>query len=189
MEASRTLFVQRGVEQVSIDAITTAAGVAKGTFYNHFETRDALFDELIEETLQQLLLKYQAFDPSIEEPLESGLARVWFVFYTLLSDPSACHLFLQAGTSEAGGPVDRVLRMGWGDELMHGVAKGALSHLNPELVYAAYFGVITETVGHLLSQEEELDAATGADQITELCFAVLGLPHHRPLHFLEEDAP
>ena len=44
----------------SIDAITSAAGVAKGSFYNHFDARDDLFEQLIESTLQELLI--QGFD-------------------------------------------------------------------------------------------------------------------------------
>ena len=36
------------VGQVSIESITDQAGVAKGSFYNHFATRDALFEEIIQ---------------------------------------------------------------------------------------------------------------------------------------------
>jgi AcrR family transcriptional regulator len=185
LEASRSLFVQRGVEQVSIDAITRSAGVAKGSFYNHFESRDALYEELLESTLQALLEKYQTFNPSIDDPLELALARTWFGFYTLLSDPQACHLLLQAGPAAPGGAVDRVLRMVVSDEVKEGVALGSLHHLDPELVYASYFGVVTEAIGHLLIRGSELDPVLGADQVTELSFAALGLPHHTPSHHLD----
>jgi AcrR family transcriptional regulator len=40
--AGRALFAQRPVESVSIDDLVVAAKVAKGSFYNHFEDRDAL---------------------------------------------------------------------------------------------------------------------------------------------------
>lgn len=36
------LFVDRGFDQVTVDAICTAAGIAKGTFYFHFPTKQAL---------------------------------------------------------------------------------------------------------------------------------------------------
>ena len=42
MEAGRALFVLRPAEQVSIESITAHAGVAKGSFYNHFQSREAL---------------------------------------------------------------------------------------------------------------------------------------------------
>jgi AcrR family transcriptional regulator len=186
LEAACTLFVERGVEQVSIDAITSTAGVAKGSFYNHFESREDLFNELVEETLQQMLSKGLEFTPPVDDRLEAGLARMWFIYYTLLSDPTTCRLLLQAGSPTTRMAIDKVLRTMVADVLMEGIALGTLSHLDPDLVYAAYFGVVTHAIGHLLEQGSALDAAVAADQLTELCFAVMGLPHHTPGHFLDE---
>ena len=103
LDAARLLFIARGVEQVSIDAITRSAGVAKGSFYNHFDSREALFEELLEQTLQRLLEQGLAQQPSYGDPLEDGLARTWYIHYTLLSDPDACRLLLQSGSPIAGG--------------------------------------------------------------------------------------
>ena len=186
LEAACTLFVERGVEHVSIDAITSTAGVAKGSFYNHFESCEDLFNDLVEETLQQVLSKGLEFTPPVDDPLEAGLARMWFIYYTLLSDPTTCRLLLQAGSPTTRMAIDKVLRTVVADELMEGVALGTLSHLDPDLVYAAYFGVVTHAIRHLLEQGSALDAAAAADQLTELCFAVMGLPHHTPGHFLDE---
>ena len=62
LEAARELFIERGVEATSIDAITARAGVAKGSFYNHFESRDVLFEDLLESILQQLIERYLGTD-------------------------------------------------------------------------------------------------------------------------------
>jgi AcrR family transcriptional regulator len=180
MAASRGLFIDKGVEHVSIESITAAAGVAKGSFYNHFDSREALFEELIEVTVADLLAKWEAYDPAHEDPLINASEKARYTFYTLLSDPSSCHLLLQAGQPTQGGAIDRVLRLVLRDKMSEGIALGSVRHLDPDLVYAAYFGVVTETIGHLLTREEELDARSGADQVTELCFAVLGLPHQPP---------
>ena len=180
MEAGRSLFIEKAIDQVSIESITAAAGVAKGSFYNHFDTREALFDELIELTIADLMQKYEAYEPDIEDPLAQALARARFTYYTLLSDPQACRLLLQGGQPARGGAIDRVLRMVLADRLSEGVALGTLSHIDHELVYAAYFGLVTEAIGHLLTREDGFDAASAADQLTELCFAVLGLPHSSP---------
>lgn len=42
LDAAETLFAARGVDAVSIDEIVAGADVAKGTFYNHFEDKDAI---------------------------------------------------------------------------------------------------------------------------------------------------
>jgi len=187
MAAGRSLFVARGVENVSIDAITSTAGVAKGSFYNHFESRDALFDALVAETVERLLERRSRYKPPIEEKFELALARTWFGHYSLLSDPDACRLLLQAGSLSTGEVITNVMQQTLGDEIMEGVALGSLSHLDPEVVYAAYFGVLLMATGHLLGQGDQLDPVAGADHLTELTFAVLGLPHKPPPHYLEDD--
>jgi AcrR family transcriptional regulator len=185
MEAGMSLFVERGVEQVSIDAITSRAGVAKGSFYNHFDSREALFEALIEATLARLLKKRPQLNPAITDPLELGLARTWFSLYTLLSDLDACKLLLQVNQVGAYVAIDNVLQLVLGDDLMHGVAQGSLAHIDRDLVLAAYFGVVTRTIGNLLTREDRIDPESAADQLTELCFAVMGLPHHPPPHYRE----
>ena len=176
LSASRRLFVERGVEQVAIDAITSAAGVAKGSFYNHFDSREALFEEVLSSTLGKVLDTYLNFSPGIEDPLQLAIAKSNFGLRTLLADPDTCRLLLQAGPATPGGAIDRGLRFTLGKELKEAVTLGGLSHLDPELVYAAYFGVITQTIGRLLEQGDDLDPDLAAPQVTQLCFAVLGLP-------------
>ncbi|MBJ7440215.1 MAG: TetR/AcrR family transcriptional regulator [Sphingopyxis sp.] len=46
LEAAQRLFALRSVEGVSIDDIAKEAEVAKGSLYNHFESKEALADEL-----------------------------------------------------------------------------------------------------------------------------------------------
>ena len=115
LQAGRELFIDRAMEQVSIESITARAGVAKGSFYNHFESREALFDELIESTIAGLLEKWEVYAPTYEDPLKVALAKARYTFYTLLSDPAACRLLLQAGQPTQGGAIDRVLRLVLGD--------------------------------------------------------------------------
>jgi hypothetical protein len=51
---------------------------------------------------------------------------------------------------------------------------------DPKLMYAAYFGVVTETIGYLLTCEPPLPPEQGALLVTQLTFAVLGLPEPQP---------
>lgn len=47
--AARDLFAETGFEETSVASITSTAGVAHGTFYVHFPSKEALLDELLEE--------------------------------------------------------------------------------------------------------------------------------------------
>jgi len=188
LAAGRELFLQRPVAEVSIEAITELAGVAKGSFYNHFASREALLETVLEQTVQAVLARHRAYDPPFADALTYALAKTRYAFHTLLSDRAACQLLLQGGQPSQGGAIDRVMRLMLGDRLAMGVSLGSLSHLDPELVYAAQFGVITETIAYLLTREEELDVDDAADQITELMFAAIGLPHRRPPRHSGESA-
>jgi len=48
------LFAEKGYENTGIEEITAVAGVAKGSLYYHFETKEELFDLLLEEGIKLL---------------------------------------------------------------------------------------------------------------------------------------
>ena len=43
IEAAETLFTQQGYTAAGVAEICEAAGVSKGAFYHHFETKQAVF--------------------------------------------------------------------------------------------------------------------------------------------------
>ena len=45
--AAASVVAREGFSTASISRITEAAGVAQGTFYNYFESREAVFEELV----------------------------------------------------------------------------------------------------------------------------------------------
>lgn len=52
--AARGLIVEGGVASLRVTAITDAADVGRGSFYNHFASMDDLVDAVIRESLEQL---------------------------------------------------------------------------------------------------------------------------------------
>lgn len=52
-DAARRCFETRGLAATGVADITEAAGVAHGTFYVHFKSKEALLDELLDELNQQ----------------------------------------------------------------------------------------------------------------------------------------
>lgn len=55
LRAGAELVGERGYEEASIARITERAGFAHGTFYKHFESRQAMFDELLPSMGKDLL--------------------------------------------------------------------------------------------------------------------------------------
>ncbi len=53
-ETSMKLFAEKGYDATSIEDITATVGVAKGTLYYHFTSKEEIFDFLIEEGMKLL---------------------------------------------------------------------------------------------------------------------------------------
>lgn len=92
------LFAERGYSRTRVSDIVKAAGVAKGLFYWYFDNKDALFNELIEDTSRKLRGAQADAVESIDDPLEriylGTMASVQFVaehhrLYALMQAESA----------------------------------------------------------------------------------------------------
>lgn len=55
------LFTQYGFDAVSVDKIVEEAGLSKGTFYVHFESKDSLLEALISDYVEKVDVDYQTF--------------------------------------------------------------------------------------------------------------------------------
>jgi len=53
-ETSMKLFAEKGYDATSIEDITTTVGVAKGTLYYHFSSKEEIFNFLVEEGIKLL---------------------------------------------------------------------------------------------------------------------------------------
>ena len=53
-ETSMKLFAEKGYDATSIEEITATVGVAKGTLYYHFSSKEEIFQFLIEEGIKLL---------------------------------------------------------------------------------------------------------------------------------------
>jgi len=81
---ARQVFSERGYHSASISDIIAAAGIARGTFYLYFVNKRAIFDELLDELLQQLnrsVVRIQVADgaPSPIEQMRGNVHRVFEV--------------------------------------------------------------------------------------------------------------
>lgn len=54
VEAARRLFLERGFERTSMDAIRDLAGVSKATLYNHYANKEALFSDVVRKIVERL---------------------------------------------------------------------------------------------------------------------------------------
>ncbi len=55
LDAAQHLFFAKGYDETSIQEIIDAVGIAKGTFYHHFESKQELLDHLIDRMFSHVL--------------------------------------------------------------------------------------------------------------------------------------
>lgn len=53
LQIAYNLFISRGYENTSVDDIIEAAGIAKGTYYYHFESKEQTLEEVIGMMIEQ----------------------------------------------------------------------------------------------------------------------------------------
>jgi AcrR family transcriptional regulator len=76
VSAARQLLTTRDPAEVSIQEITDAADVGFGSFYNHFASKQELFDAAVEEVMEDHGALLDKVTTSIEDPAEVFAAAV-----------------------------------------------------------------------------------------------------------------
>ena len=101
LDAALLLFLERGIEGVSVDDITQKAKMAKGSFYRYFDSQQALVEELLEPTRAQMT---EALEQCAGELATASTRELQFLAYRrvgdmvgtlLLSHPGVVRLYLQ----------------------------------------------------------------------------------------------
>ena len=75
-ETSMDLFAKKGYEATSIEEITSVVGVAKGTLYYHFSSKEEIFNFLVEEGMKLLKNSIDIKTSKLENSLEKLKAVV-----------------------------------------------------------------------------------------------------------------
>ena len=76
-ESAARLFRDRGIADVSIEDIAAAAGIAKGTFYLYFRTRDDLVEKLATKLVDQMVRSAETAGRHPGNGLDRFAAAVW----------------------------------------------------------------------------------------------------------------
>ena len=70
LKASRKLFSTRGFDATSIDDIAASAGVAKGAVYHHFESKEEIFTQVLDNVQAELAASPPPSLLKISDPLD-----------------------------------------------------------------------------------------------------------------------
>ena len=88
MDAARTLFARHGVDKTRINEITDEADLGFGSFYNHFDSKEAIVEAVLEETIRAQGKAVEAVTAGLDDPAETVAAAHRYFVNRARSDPS-----------------------------------------------------------------------------------------------------
>ena len=87
LDAACALFARQGVENTRINEITEEADVGFGSFYNHFESKDAIVEAVVVETVAAQGGAVASVTAGLDDPAEVVAAAHRYFVNLARSDP------------------------------------------------------------------------------------------------------
>lgn len=180
---ARTLFSSRGYHETSIQDILDQADIARGTFYLHFDSKRAIFDELIDEFLGRIQAVITVVDVRPEAPpplrqIEDNLDRI-FAVLKKNRDMTGITLRLTEGldTQCDVKMADFYGRLLWllRHALELGQGMGLVRACDAEVVAQAALGGLKEVVLHWIVRRDSTAEELARVSHESLAYALHGL--------------
>ncbi|HWC13540.1 MAG TPA: TetR/AcrR family transcriptional regulator [Actinomycetota bacterium] len=175
LEEAAKLFAEQGYHGAAVGDICDALGVGKGVFYWYFPSKEAVFAELLQESLLQLRRSQQAAIAAVADPvdrIEEGI-RASIGFFR--GNPSVLEVLrIAARYDEFAGLVQKGQEIVVADVAGHikeGMASGAIRHGDPELMAHGILGAIFHFVETYLEDDDQAssDRPELADEAVAFC--------------------
>jgi len=147
-EAAKQLFLEKNIDDVSVDSIVEKAGVSKGSFYVHYESKAALVFILIKDYVGEIDMDYKTYLKSISQD------RSTFDIIILLTEKTADILANKIGhdnmkwlykshftgsiSSEPTMSFNRELYKMFDEVLSDGIRKGEIRSDIPSTILASH---------------------------------------------------
>jgi AcrR family transcriptional regulator len=165
-------LIAEGRGNVPVLEITQAAGVGMGSFYNHFDSKEQLFEAAIADVLDAHGAMLDRLTASIDDPAETFATSFRLTGRLFRQRPQQSEILLANGPallSSERGLAPRALR-----DIKAGAEVGRFHIDDPELALAMAGGALLG-LGKLLRDEPDRDDARAADTVTENVLRLFGL--------------
>ena len=166
-------FIAAGKLSVPVLEITQAADVGMGSFYNHFDSKEALFDAAVDEVLDAHGALVDHLTSAIDDAAEVFACSFRLTGRLFRRRPQESRIVLANGMtmlSSEHGLAPRALR-----DIEAATRAGRFQVDDPELALAVAGGALLG-LGHLLLNQPERDDSQAADGLTENMLHLFGMP-------------
>lgn len=172
LQSAKAVFSEKGYHAASVADIIDRAGIARGTFYLYFDSKRQIFDQILEDLLEDVDHQITLIDlgpgaPSPMEQLRENLRRVLTPF---LEDPPLVQILLYHAVGldpECQERLDLFYRKALDRieaSLRLGMAMGLVRPCNPRIAAACILGAIKESMAQVVERPE---AGIGLEEIVD----------------------
>ena len=178
---ARSLFAKRGYHETSIQEIIDGAGIARGTFYLHFDSKRAIFGQLIDDFLLRIRSGLTTVDisPGAPPPLVQLRENVLRIIQVLSENRDLTRIILllaegldadcDAKLAEFYGTVRALL---W-NAITQGQRIGLVRPCEPQIAAQAALGSLKEVVLQWIVRRDSSHA-----ELLQVCSEILAYSLH-----------
>jgi AcrR family transcriptional regulator len=169
--AGRRLFCERPVDAVTIDDIVQAAGVGKGSYYNHFADREALVRAITGEIRAGVERAIDAANAQVQDPAQR-VARACCIYVRFaLDEPERAGFLVRVLSGHTS--LDAPLNRGLVDDISRGIAAGRFRVATLEAGVLYVLGVTQMTLLRLVQEPSATLAVSLAQQMCAMMLSGL----------------
>ncbi len=165
-------LIAEGKLNVPVLEITQAADVGMGSFYNHFESKEQLFEAAVADALDAHGALLDRLTEAIEDPAETFATSFRLTGRLFRQRPQESEILLASGSAllwSDHGLAPRALR-----DIKAAAQAGRFQIDDPEFSLAMAGGALLG-LGTLLRNDPQRDGALAADTATENVLRLFGL--------------
>jgi len=161
-EAAMELFAQKGYDATSVEEITSIVGIAKGTLYYHFSSKEEIFNFLIEEGMNLLKNSIEIKTSKFTNSIDKIKAVILIQIKSIVKYENLITLVI----SQMWGKEERNSRCRdyiyeyikiLETIIKEGIEKGEIRNGNPKAIASGIFGFTCSSLLYKLNNEKELD--------------------------------
>ena len=183
LSAAQAAMARKGTDATTIQEITEEADVGFGSFYTHFESKDAIVEAMMAETLETFGSALDRISEAVTDPAEVLAASLRYGVERSINEPDLGWFLVHSGLSAHRMRLGLGVRMA--RDIRLGIESGRLQADDLEATLFAVGGIVLSIMAARLNGELESEAP---ERAAILALKLLGISSpeareiaHRPL--------
>ena len=151
IEASKSLFIEKGFAETSMSDIAAKAGINRPSLHYYFRTKDRMFQAVFGEIVQKILPRLHNIITTRELPIAERIGSVVDTYYEVLRNNPALPLFAMREIQRDAGYVVKAINespmrptfVKLVDSLREEMAEGKLNTVPLPVLLYTFYGLLT----------------------------------------------